>query len=331
MTDEVNQLQIAIRTISAVSCLFSSLVMITYHVFPEMNSKIFMKFIYFISLSDFCMNLTSLIGFPPNGSVLCWIQGMCQNYFAIASWLWTTAVSFTLYGIVLNGKVYFKFWQISIMCWGIPLLPTLLPLITNTYGAGNPDAQWCLIIGKNGTPSAVTKFWSYGSFFLWLFTCLLLMSAWQIIVYFRFLKSSLSSVVKSTYDKVWLYPLVMGLCWVLNFLCVAVIPHDEFLVVGFSMICGIFYGILTSCIFFWKSNEAIARWKYLLFGDKRLKFGSFSLESNSDNLSLSVSPSQHSIITIPSDFMDDDYDYSSSDEINKRTISTISTNPLNDL
>ena len=36
----------------------------TYIVFEEMRKKMFMKFIFYISLSDFIMNLTSLIGFP---------------------------------------------------------------------------------------------------------------------------------------------------------------------------------------------------------------------------------------------------------------------------
>ena len=105
----------------------------------------------------------------------------------------------------------------------------------------------------------------------------------------------------------------------LNFLCVAAFPHLQPMVVGLSMICGISNGFLTSFIFFWKSNEAVARWKKLI-----LNYFAEPDPHTSDSLG-NNSPT-NSEIFLPQDFMDDDFDYRES-----RLTSTATLSPLNDL
>lgn len=48
--------------------------------FKELRARVFITFVYYISVADFFMNVASAMGFPPGGSVLCWIQGNFTFY-----------------------------------------------------------------------------------------------------------------------------------------------------------------------------------------------------------------------------------------------------------
>eukprot|EP01035_Chromulina_nebulosa_P040064 gene40064-54163_t len=76
----------------------------------------------------------SSFSFPPGGSVLCWIQGIVQLYFTVCSWLWTLVLSYTIYSVIAEGKLWFKLWHVQSLCWIMPIILALLPLTTNTYG-----------------------------------------------------------------------------------------------------------------------------------------------------------------------------------------------------
>lgn len=236
--------------------------------FHEMRRKIFMKLIFYISVSDFFMNISSAFGFPANGSILCYLQGTMELYFSLASWLWTTALCFAVFTIMWNGRLYIDMRFVHIICWGIPTLATFLPFITSTYGSPSPDTQWCLIVAKDGqSVDNYVKFWSYASYFFWLFLCIFLMLLWTAMVFGRLVwqQTVMSDVVKKTYSKLWIYPLFMLICWSLNYAIIQFSAAQSPLSVGLSMVCGISNGIFTSIGFFVKSEEARGRWYEYLF------------------------------------------------------------------
>jgi hypothetical protein len=134
MMFDFDSLELVVIVFSVISCLFSALVIITYLVFKDMQEKIFMKFIFYISLSDFCMNVTSTFGFPENGSALCYIQGISHVYFGLASWFWTTTLAYTIFCLISYGKIIIKLWQAYLICCMLPLLLAVLPFSTNSYG-----------------------------------------------------------------------------------------------------------------------------------------------------------------------------------------------------
>lgn len=260
--------ELTIIVLSVVSCMFSLTIMMTYFAFKDMRKKSFMKFIFYISLSDFFMNVTSAFGFPNTGTALCWIQAIGENYFALASWFWTTALSYSIFSIIKNGKRPFKMWHAHMICWTLPAILTALPLTTDTYGASDVDTQWCLIISRPSSAPWMTPFWSYAAFFAWLFLCIALMIYWTYIIYYRthFQNVVMNDIVKKSYDKVSLYPVAMVLCWALNYCCITVLSNqDTPLLVFLSMIFGISYGIATAIIFMIKSEEAPRRWYDLFF------------------------------------------------------------------
>ena len=70
-----DDLKISIIVAASISCAFSGYVILSYLAFKDFHDKVFLKFVFYISCADFCMNLTTFIGFPSDGSVLCWLQG----------------------------------------------------------------------------------------------------------------------------------------------------------------------------------------------------------------------------------------------------------------
>lgn len=184
-----------------------------------------------------------------------------QLYFALVSWLWTLVLSYTIFCIISDGKVWLKMWQAYILCWIWPAILALLPLTTDKYSSGDPAVQWCLIVPRKDTPTGMTTFWAFASFFGWLFLCVALMSYWAILIRFRYWYSILHEVVRKTYEKVWLYPVAMSLCWILNFLAVNIPPtNQDPWVVGLSMLFGVANGIASTLIFVCNNRDVHQRW-----------------------------------------------------------------------
>jgi hypothetical protein len=257
-------LESGIIAYSVVSCCFSLVVIATFMVFPTMR-KGKLNIILNISISDFFMNVASSVGFPDDGTALCWIQGLTENYFALCSWFWTTLLAYRVYCTVRYSKPNISTGQMMLIGWGLPLLLTAIPLSTTNYGASQSNSQWCLFVQRRGSAEFWRPLWSYATFFAWLFMCVICMFAWQIIISLQFRKSSVRAVVNRTYDKVYLYPVVMVVCWMLNYWCDDIAPSSGETLNAVSMVFGISNGLLAAIIFMWKSEEAQRRWWLFLF------------------------------------------------------------------
>ncbi|KAJ1440522.1 hypothetical protein B484DRAFT_443427 [Ochromonadaceae sp. CCMP2298] len=280
--------------VSVFSCFCSACVIFTIMFFPQMRRGPFHQVIMYMSVADLGMNITSSFGFPANGSVLCWVQGSVQNFFAISGWFWTTLLAYRVYTLIThtrtktsdsdNPPMGTSIMGISgiipllpalpipnahLIGWGLPALLSALPLITNNYGSPDNSKQWCQMVRRGQNPIWLTVFWSYASFFAWLFICILLMLVWMVRIWQKYRHSMMKDVIRKTYDRLYLYPLVMCLCWGLNFACVEVTPNPSDEMVAFSMICGISDGIITSLIFAIKSEEAQKRWTNYFFPSRR--------------------------------------------------------------
>jgi len=269
-------LQIVVIVVSVISCCFSLVVIITMMFFRNMQKGNFMPIIFFMSLSDLGMNSTSLLGFPSDGSTLCWMQGILQSYFAMCSWFWTTILAFRVYSIVKFGKCSLTNVHMHIFAWGFPMFLTLIPISTNNYGSSAFDTQWCVLTQRGDNPQWLTLFWSYVAFFCWLFVCIVLMIFWQMSISYQFRNSPMKAVIRRTYDKVYLYPVVMVICWVLNYWCDALYSENSGEALNaLSMLFGISNGIFSALIFMFKSEEARRRWKTYFNPPKQNNFDDF--------------------------------------------------------
>ncbi len=92
------------------SCFLSFLVIITYLIFPRLKSKLFMKIITCISLSDCFANASELNGLP-HTRAFCVMQGIVMQFFYSASWIWTAILTYLLYSLVANGKISLPEWK----------------------------------------------------------------------------------------------------------------------------------------------------------------------------------------------------------------------------
>lgn len=264
--------EIAIVCYSVISCCFSLLVIGTILFFPAMKKGHFMPIILYMSWSDFGINVASAFGFPASGTPLCWIQGLMQNLFALSSWFWTTILTYRVYCFVRYGKCKLKKRHMHLIGWGLPIFLTFIPITTTDYGANESQSQSCIYVRRGDSATWLVPFWSYVTFFFWLFLCLLLMVLWQVIIFFKYRASPLKGVISRTYDKVYLYPIAMCICWSICYWCDLLATHDTPLVDTLSVVFGISNGVLSALIFMFKSEEAQNRWKNYLFPPKRSSF-----------------------------------------------------------
>lgn len=84
-----------------------------------------------------------------------WDLGIVTNYNYLVSIFWTTVLTYDLTRTIRMEQGIKEFRYMHIVCWGLPLLSTLLPLTTNTYS--NPEnSGWCFIGNKNTCPCLFT-------------------------------------------------------------------------------------------------------------------------------------------------------------------------------
>ncbi len=288
---------------SVLSLLSSLFVVLTALVFPDMRKRLFMQIVVLISFCNLVANSFSAFGFPPDDSVLCYLQSFFCFVFYKASWMWTTALAYQLYCICMFGKFGISMIRIHIIVWTISVVTTLLPLTTNTFGrpSNEIDVAWCFLAGDNEVMLAV---WSFLSFVL-----VLLVSTFLIVYYlFRIYWQYRSMNIKRQYPEVFailnalmLYPPGFVLTWGPNLLFALLantqtVPISDDTQLSFNVlaILATQSGTVVAVIFFLKSREARFRWGRLL----RALLPSLSL---SLPMSLS-SPTLHGDVNIASKY-----------------------------
>jgi hypothetical protein len=162
-----------------------------------------------------------------------------------------------------------------LICWVFPLFLTFIPLTTVDYGNIEAHSQACVYVRRGDNAQWWVPFWAYTTFFGWLFLCIFLMLAWQTITYIKYRNSNMQGIVSRTYDKVYLYPIAMIVCWIFSFWCNALATHSGALLYQLNVVFGISDGVLSAIIFMAKSEEARRRWAMYftrLRGNKRDTF-----------------------------------------------------------
>ena len=120
------------------ACISSFSVIITGYVFYKelVKSKLYMKIIMMIQVTDFCATFVMTWGYPKNNT-LCEVQAFLQCFFFRASWMWVTMGSLITYAQIKFGKMpyYLKFRFQNIYIWSINIVLQLIPYaLGNSYG-----------------------------------------------------------------------------------------------------------------------------------------------------------------------------------------------------
>ena len=250
---------------SLLSCILSFCVLITYILFPRLQGKLFMKIITLISLCDFIANATVFNGEPSNHD-MCVLQGLLQQFFYPASWVWTVMIAYLLYSLVTKGKITIQEWQMHAICWTIPTLCAVLPLTTETYGHHANDDDWCWIQPSSVRSSSkeLSQMWQYLTFDCVIFASFIVMTYFGVVIFYRLQVQHLqtSKTVQSALNALLLYPIILFITWFPNAIVLAADREDSMaspqMVVINSL--SIWQGGLTAIIFFINSRESRAHW-----------------------------------------------------------------------
>jgi hypothetical protein len=234
--------------------------------FSRLRNKLFMKLITLISFSDFIANI-AMIGGVPGQHDLCVLQGLAQQFFYPASWIWTVILTYLLYSLVVYGKISLPEWKMHLITWGLCLTITLLPLTTSTYG-GKGDDHWCWLQTSKRHHSggrSSRNIWVYLTFDCVIFGCFFLMILWAVLIYhkLRIQQIPATKTVISALRALLQYPAVFFFTWFpLAILLGGFAVHDDLSSTP-MIVCdalSIWQGGFTAIVFFYNSQESRTLW-----------------------------------------------------------------------
>jgi len=147
---EVNILNKLYIAAGSLSVLGSALVLLTPVLWPSMwRGKVCMQMICMISLCDFLTSLFVAPGFPTSNAV-CSIQSAVSIFFCRAAWFWSMLCMYTLFQVVVHGKVPLTMKTMHLIVWPMSVVLELLPLTTGTGYGTTP-----FLLGLGTSPSSV--------------------------------------------------------------------------------------------------------------------------------------------------------------------------------
>lgn len=203
-------------TLAGAACVF-----ITYWKAPKLHKQIYVRLVVNATICSGCAAVAFMEGpHIANDSFACWFQGLVANYFTLASVFWTVAVTHQLYALIhdpnlsLAGGAVGNGWICSSVCWGLPLLCTLLPLMTNDYGKYK-DQGLCFVSNRSDSPSWGIAVWTFGALYGWVWASILSILGMlaSIVLHLRSQSHGAGSAVTGLVNIVAAYPLTLVLCW----------------------------------------------------------------------------------------------------------------------
>ena len=207
---------IAVAAISTLGCSF---IIFSYAKFPQLRNFAFEQVVN-MAFADFGIGVTSFLGSPDDGSISCTLQGLLQQFFELASVLWTTVIAGTLFMAIIR-QTDVEQYRGRIYCYGwvVPGVLALLPLSTGSYGDAG---AWCWV---NSKTRAETTAWRFTIFYvpLWFAIAFNGYVYWLTTKTLRRLLDVSSSVegddapqrLEALIDRLKYYPLILIICWTL--------------------------------------------------------------------------------------------------------------------
>lgn len=212
MTQDATTLEMRIP--SLLSLIGTLTVMITIAAFPKLRKLRYAEIVMYISINDFLASTGTILG-PKTTSAGCWYQGLVTNYNYLTAIFWTNVIAYQLYAIVVkNDEAVKSLGRFHAVCWFVPLIVTLLPLSTNTYGEADDNSGWCFIADRPSSPTYGVLLWIILSFYLWVWLSILfILGVFIRTGYHLYQLNPVPPPVKNVYIKLGMYPLALILCW----------------------------------------------------------------------------------------------------------------------
>jgi hypothetical protein len=158
------------------------------------------------------------------------------------------------------------------VCWILPIVLTVLPFTTNTYGQSD-DGFWCFVSSRPGSPDWGIVTWDIFAFFFWIWMCILGIVALFIAIMVRIRNISTFSnlAVSKSVSLLVFYPLILVVCWlpptfvVIKETLLHRLGHDRSLQLT-ALAAPPLQGFLLSIVFFSINGFARNEWKALCTG-----------------------------------------------------------------
>ena len=167
--------------------------------------------------SQLLTSIGSTVGEPQDHSSACWFMGIVTNVFTLSSMLWSIVLSSMLLRAIYDIHKDFNLTVAAVLCYGIPIFVTFIPLINTTYAA--PDGQgWCWVSTTPHSPSWANSVWFWVSFYAWVwlsFAINLTILAAVIVKYLRMrlMRSVNHRILKEMIMSLTGYPIAILIAW----------------------------------------------------------------------------------------------------------------------
>lgn len=291
----INSIQPFQIALAVISIFFSgSVVFILLRYYNELViGKPFVHIILMIAIADTMSSTALSFGFPKD-DIICSIQGFTYVFFGRLSWLLLDVLVMQLYYFAKHQKLLFTIRQVHMIIWPFSILLQILPFITsNGYGSPTDDLQddsvqvgICFYSRHKGSLNNYFL-WSTMAFTVELFLSFIFILVTTIVISFLFLRSSSSNdsslvmtllpVVSTVQRTVIYYPIsqlittIPGIVYALYHVWYFQSHNQNYpkhyvsrqdLLVAITPLNNIFFTV----IFYFKTDEAMQKWRYLLFG-----------------------------------------------------------------
>ena len=210
----VDKSSIIMTVVSVVSMIFSLCGLLT-AIIPRIREKPYMQVVLFIQACNLFTTIGTIPGYTKTGSSACYFQGFVTNIAPVSCVFWTVFLTIMLYYIVKSSKVIKITVLVHVVCWGFPLLLSVLPFINATYGVPPLTNGWCFIVPYDGS-YRWTMFWYWFSYYAWLWSGIAIntMLSLRILILAQSMRSEASKEkILAIFNKLIMYPIIFTLCW----------------------------------------------------------------------------------------------------------------------
>ena len=296
------------NTIIMFALSFSSILLplsaiISILLFRRERNKSSMRILLYKFAADVLTSCGSTVGMPDSLSRACWFEGIVTNIFTLASILWTGVIMLLLYSVLAYKKPLGDHWAFHVLCWGFPVIATIIPFSTSTYGAPG-GLGWCWVVSKDDNPPAwEPQLWYWLSFYLYIWATMIFILVVSLRIIFHLKSPDMKENTRIQFFKVFYkllgYPVIIFICWlpstvsdyIQNANPNAVLPA-AYLTAANSLNC--MMGVLCG-LYFWLVNpNMVENWKHLYsvrfsLVEYDAKFNSTSGDKGSSKKSIAAS------------------------------------------
>ena len=201
-------------TVSACQNLFGSLsisccsaVVASFILFPEIRKLRYIELATYVAVCD----IWSALGDQETGTFGCGFQSVVNSVFTLAGLFWSVVILYQVWLITLYGKILQDLTVFHFVCWGLPVVVTLLPLFDLKYGDSDDSEHWCYLMGGNVGQRIG---WMIGSFFVWCWIAILLNVYFLAAIIIKLKQMAVvPTVLNTTLLRLIGYPAIYTIAW----------------------------------------------------------------------------------------------------------------------